>query len=163
MKILKETTSYIFLILTVILIRTFIVTPVSVDGRSMYPTLNDNEILLLKKYDKTLERFDIVVFEYGGSKLIKRVIGLPGETVEYKDNELYINGKKINDVITDNNEDYSLQNLGVDIIPKDMYFVLGDNRLNSSDSRTIGLISIEDIDGTVTFRLLPFDRFGTIE
>ena len=163
-KLLKDSWSYIVIILVVILIRTFIITPVSVDGDSMFPSLRDNEILLLKKYDKKIERFDIIVFNYGDSKLIKRVIGLPGETVEYKDNELYINGEKMKDVVyfTETN-DFSLEFLGVETIPEDMYFVLGDNRTNSSDSRTIGLISIKDIEGTTSFRLFPFKKFGMID
>lgn len=163
-KLLKDSWSYIVIILVVILIRTFIITPVSVDGDSMFPSLRDNEILLLKKYDKKIERFDIIVFNYGDSKLIKRVIGLPGETVEYKDNELYINGEKMKDVVyfTETN-DFSLEFLGVEKIPEDMYFVLGDNRTNSSDSRTIGLISIKDIEGTTSFRLFPFKKFGMID
>lgn len=163
MKILKEVSSYIIIILAVVLIRLYIVTPVGVDGSSMYPTLKDKEILLLKKYDKKLERFDIVVFKHGDSKLIKRVIGLPGETIEYKNDELYINDTKINDVVINQTDDFSLEDLGIEVIPEDMYFVLGDNRMNSTDSRVIGLISIDDIDGTVSFRLYPFNKFGNIE
>lgn len=163
MKLLKEICSYAALIVIVFLVRLFIITPVSVQGKSMYPTLHDKEILLLKKYDKTIERFDIVVFQYGDSKLIKRVIGLPGETVEYKDNQLYINGIKMDDVVETKTSDFSLEELKVSRIPEDMYFVLGDNRINSSDSRTIGLISIEDIEGCVSIRLFPFNKIGNIE
>ena len=64
MKIIKELIPYVVIIVTVVLIRTFIITPVQVDGLSMYPTLKDNEILLLKKYDKNYKRFDIVVLKY---------------------------------------------------------------------------------------------------
>lgn len=163
-KVLKDSWSYIVIILVVILIRTFIITPVSVDGDSMFPNLRDNEILLLKKYDKKIERFDIIVFNYGDSKLIKRVIGLPGETVEYKNNKLYINGEKMKDIVyLVETNDFSTLDLGVEKIPNDMYFVLGDNRTNSSDSRTIGLISIKDIEGTTSFRLFPFKKFGMID
>lgn len=163
-KLLKDSWSYIVLILVVVLIRTYIITPVSVDGDSMFPNLRNNEILLLKKYDKKIERFDIVVFNYGDSKLIKRVIGLPGETVEYKNNKLYINGNKVSDVVyLVETNDFSILDLGVDKIPDNMYFVLGDNRTNSSDSRAIGLVSIEDIEGTTSFRLFPFKKFGMID
>ena len=85
---LKELLPYVIIVLVVVLIRSFIVTPIQVDGSSMYPTLEDKELLILKKYDKSFDRFDIVVFEYNGVRLIKRVIGLPGETIEYKDNNL---------------------------------------------------------------------------
>ncbi|MBE6151733.1 MAG: signal peptidase I [Firmicutes bacterium] len=158
MKILKEIIPYVIIIVVVILIRTFIVTPVQVDGESMYPTLDNDEILILKKYDKTYERFDIIVFNYNGSKLVKRVIGLPGEKVAYKNNELYINDKKINDVIT-----IGTTNFAYDKIPDGCYFVLGDNRGNSIDSRRIGVICNKDILGTTTFSIFPFNKFGFID
>ena len=164
MKILKEIWSYVLIILIVLFIRAFIITPVSVDGDSMYPNLKDNEILLLKKYDKSFERFDIIVFNDGSSKLIKRIIGLPGEYVEYKHNKLYINDEEIDDImLLTKTGDFRLVDLGVSVIPEDMYFVLGDNRTDSKDSRIIGLISKQDIQGTVSFRIFPFDRFGNIK
>ena len=91
MKWFREVAIYGVLIIAVILLRMFVITPVCVDGNSMLPTLKNGEILLLKKYDKSIERFDIVVLNYNGQKLVKRVIGLPGETILYKDNKLYIN------------------------------------------------------------------------
>lgn len=163
MKFIKEIIPYIIVVLVAILIRTFIVTPVQVDGKSMYPTLDDNEILLLKKYDHSYERFDIVVFEYNNSKLVKRIIGLPGEYVEYKDNELYINNEKVDFELDAYTYDFELSELGYKQIPEDYYLVLGDNRTNSIDSRRIGLISKEKILGTTTFSIFPFNKFGKIE
>lgn len=164
MKFLKEIIPYIIIVVVVVLIRTFIITPVQVDGESMYPTLDDNEILILKKYDKSYQRFDIVVFDYYDSKLVKRIIGLPGETVSYQNNELYINGKKIDDVHLDvKTGDFSLLDLGYTVIPEDYYFVLGDNRINSIDSRKIGLISKDDMLGTTTFSIYPLKKFGFID
>lgn len=160
----KEFWSYILIIVIVLIIRTFIVSPVRVDGNSMFTTLKNGEILLLKKYDKKIKRFDIVVFKNGSDKLIKRVIGLPGEHVAYKDNKLYINREFVEDVkLLTKTGDFELENLNVSVIPDNYYFVLGDNRTNSTDSRIIGLISINDIEGTVDFRLFPFDKFGSIE
>ena len=101
---IKELIPYVIIIVVVVLIRSFIITPVQVDGNSMYPTLKDNEILLLKKYDKKYKRFDIVVLNYNNSKLIKRIIGLPGEHIEYKDNKLYIDGKYIKENFKRNTE-----------------------------------------------------------
>lgn len=163
-KFIKELIPYVVIVIVVVLIRTFIVTPVQVDGESMYPTLLDNQLLLLKKYDHSYERFDIVVFKYNDSKLVKRVIGLPGETISYKDNILYINNKKIDNISLDSyTYDFDLKELGFDTIPEGYYFVLGDNRTNSLDSRAIGLIPEDSILGVTNFSIFPFKRFGIIK
>jgi len=163
MKILKELLSYIIIIIAALLIRTFIFTPVKVDGTSMVPTLQDGEILILKKYDKTYERFDIVVINYNGEKLVKRIIGMPGENIKYKNNKLYVNGKKVEEPVELETENFSLINLGYNKIPEDYYLVLGDNRYNSTDSRTIGLISKDDILGVTSLRIWPVKKIGTIK
>lgn len=161
--ILKEVSIYALIIIAVILVRTFIITPVRVDGDSMNDNLKNGEILLLKKYDRSFERFDIIVFKYKNEKLVKRVIGLPGESVVYKDNKLYINDKYIEeDMIDKKTYDFDLRELGFDTIPKDYYFVMGDNRTNSTDSRVIGLISKDDILGSTNFILFPFNKLGSI-
>ena len=162
-KIFRATLPYIIIVIAVALIRTFIVTPVQVEGMSMYSTLDDNEILLLKKYDKNYQRFDIVVFNYNGTKLIKRVIGLTGEAVAYKDNKLYINGEYMEEDFLKNHQetyDFTIEEIGYDTIPDGYYFVMGDNRTNSTDSRIIGLVPEEDIEGTTSFAIFPFDKFG---
>lgn len=151
MKFIKEIIPYIVILITVLLIRTFIVTPVVVNGDSMVPTLKNKELLLLKKYDKNIERFDIIVFDYNNSKLIKRVIGLPGETVEYKDGNLYINGE----IVIDNFSNITADFKYIGTIEEDTYFVLGDNRNNSVDSRMIGLVTKDMILGSTDFSLWP--------
>lgn len=164
MKFIKENIIYILIIFLIIIIRAFIVTPVMVDGNSMYPTLNDREILLLKKYDKKYDRFDIVVLKYNDEKLVKRIIGLPGEKVYYKHNILYINGEKVAENFKhDETDNFNIIDIGYTEIPDDYYLVLGDNRDDSLDSRIIGLVSKEDIKGTVGMRLFPFNKFGKIE
>ena len=162
--IIKELIPYVVIILIVVLLRTFIITPVQVEGTSMYPTLKDNEILLLKKYDHSFERFDIVVFDYNSSRLIKRVVGFPGEYIEYKDNKLYINGKRVkeNFISTQKTSDFKLEEIGYDVIPDDYYFVMGDNRNNSTDSRIIGLVHKDDIAGATNLSLFPFSEAGKI-
>lgn len=160
---LKELIPYIIVILLVVLIRTFIITPVRVNGSSMESTLYDGDILLLNKYDESYKRFDIVVLRYQNEKLVKRVVGLPGEKVAYIDNKLYINGKVVDEpFINEATENFSLRELGMDKIPEGYYFVIGDNRDNSLDSRFIGLISEDDIDGKVVFCIFPFKSFGSI-
>lgn len=163
MKLLKELIPYIIIIIAALLIRTFIFTPVKVDGASMYPTLEDGEILILKKYDKSYQRFEIAVIKHDNDMLVKRIIGLPGENVKYKNNKLYINGKKIEEPLYLETENFSLSNLGYTKIPDDYYLVLGDNRYNSTDSRIFGLVKKEDILGTTSLRIWPFKKIGIIK
>lgn len=164
--LLKELVPYVIIIFVVALIRTFIVTPVRVNGDSMYPYLKDGEILLLNKYDKSYKRFDIIVANASNTKVIKRIIGLPGENIEYKNCKLYINGNEINDYVSECiTNDFSLESLyDYVVIPEGYYFVMGDNRKESSDSRDyrIGLINEEQIEGKSFFRLTPFSRFGKL-
>lgn len=154
------------IVIVVVLFRSFIATPVKVDGSSMDSTLKNNDILILNKLDKSYDRFDIVVIKYGKTKLVKRVIGLPGENIEYMDNELYINGKKIEDKSISRTADFKLKDLyNKDKIPDGYYFVMGDNRANSLDSRSelIGLINKKDIIGTTSIRLFPFNKIGIVK
>lgn len=165
-KILKEIYPYIIIIIVVVLFRTFIATPVQVDKLSMYPTLNEKDILILNKLDKSYNRFDIVVIDMKNERIVKRIIGLPGENIEYKDNELYINGKKIKDVTSTRTRDFTLKEIyRIDKLPDDYYFVMGDNRTNSTDSRDteIGIIKKSDIVGTVKLRVFPFNKFGFVD
>ncbi|MBQ2409141.1 MAG: signal peptidase I [Bacilli bacterium] len=158
---LKELLPYIIIIIVVIVIRTFFFTPVLVNGDSMKPTLKDKQLLLLNKYDKKLKRFDIVVLtRENNEKLIKRIIGLPGEYVEYKNGKLYIDGKIVKDNFAKFTNDFFLEAISLELkeIPKGKYLVLGDNRNNSIDSRTIGLIDEKDISGKITFSIWPIKK-----
>ena len=95
---LKEYVPYIAIIILVLLIKRFVVSPIKVNGNSMVDTLHDGDIMLLNIIGYRLsgvERFDIVVCDTDKEYIIKRVIGLPGETIEYRDNQLYVNGKKV--------------------------------------------------------------------
>lgn len=164
MKFLKECVPYLVIILVVVLIRTFLVTPVRVQGTSMTPTLQNKDILVLKKYDHSYKRFDVVVLNYNGTRLVKRIVGLPGETISYQDGTLYVDNKDVKEeFINQKTEDFSLNSLGIEKIPDGYYFVMGDNRNNSTDSRYIGLISKKDIIGTTSFTLFPFNHFGFFE
>lgn len=153
-KIIKELIPYLIIIVVVVTIRIFIVTPVQVSGDSMRPTLKNREILLLKKYDRSFKRFDIVVIDYDNDRLIKRIIGLPGETIKIENDKLYINGKYIKQNFKRNSKtnDYEYYKK----IPKNYYFVMGDNRNNSTDSRIIGPINKKNIKGVIGFSIIPF-------
>lgn len=160
-KKIKEIIPYIVIIITVVLIRTFLITPARVDGESMENTLYNGEIVLLNKIDlklNGLKRFDIVVFKQEKDLLIKRVIGLPGETVEYIDNELYVDNKKVDIPFEfENTNDFKYE------VPDNEYFVLGDNRDNSKDSRYFGSIKLKNIKGKVKFILFPLKRIGKVK
>lgn len=160
MKIIRELIPYVAIIVLIIIVRIYIITPVRVDGASMNKTLNDGDILLLYKMAK-IDRYDIVVLdeEYDDEIIIKRIIGLPGDTVEIKDNKIYVNDDEITDEYAyGDTSDYEKVTLA-----DDEYFILGDNRLISKDSRYFGPIKKDDIIGEVVFRLWPFKSFGTID
>ena len=133
----------------------------------MVPTLYDGDIMILNEigyYLNGVDRFDIVVVDYDGEKLIKRVIGLPGEKVAYKDNKLFINDEEINeDFSHEITHNFDLSEIDVDIIPDGYYFVVGDNRPNSKDSRIIGLVSEKQIRGKTSFVIFPFNKIGNVK
>lgn len=160
MKVIKEVIPYIVIVVVVVLIRTFIITPVRVDGDSMKNTLKNGDILLLYKLS-SIDRFDIIVLdeEKDNEKIIKRVIGLPGETVAIKNGKIYINDKVIDDEYAyGQTSDYNKVTL-----KDDEYFILGDNRLISKDSRYFGPIKDNEIKGKIVFRLFPFTKIGTVQ
>ena len=179
---IKEFVPYLIIIIVVVIIRTFIMTPIDVSGESMYPTLHDDDIMLLYKLRlKTvgIRRFDIVVINTDEGKLIKRVIGLPGDKVKYeivRDDDgntkgiLYVNGKTVEENFIDeaakantckyNNIDICEREVE---IPKDEYYVMGDNRGNSKDSRIIGPVEKKSITGITSVVIFPFSRFGSVK
>lgn len=159
MEKIKELMPYIIILIIVILLKCFVVTPIRVNGTSMIPTLHPKDIMILNKtayYTKNPKRFDIVVVDLEDEKIIKRVIGLPGEEVEYHNNTLYINGKKVKENIDKvDTDDYKSGK-----IPKDSYLVLGDNRKGSYDGRMFGFIKKKQIEGKTSLIILPFKRIG---
>lgn len=161
--IIKNIYPYVIVLILVLLIKNFVVAPIQVNGDSMYDTLCDKDIMILNKIGyrfSKIKRFDIVVIKYEDRLLIKRVIGLPGENVKIKNNILYINDKAIDEPFLDEDtktSDYVLE----EIIPDNYYFVMGDNREVSLDSRTLGLFKENQIQGKATFTIFPFSRFGS--
>lgn len=154
---------------TVVIVAAFLLSlfiffmPDRVSGDSMNPTLEDNDILLLEKQDKYY-RFDIIVFHRDGYDYIKRIIGLPGEHLQIRDGHIYINGALLQDYYAE--EPIEMQAGLIDnvILGEDEYFVLGDNRNNSEDSRfpAVGNVSLQDIRGKAIFRVFPFSSFGPL-
>ena len=159
------------------IIRVFLFTPIVVDGISMMPTLSDGDRMVVNKIGYTIgkpNRFDIVVFHAPEEKdYIKRIIGLPGDDVEYIDDVLYVNGKSYEEPYLDKykaevsdsplTEDFSLEdkNLGK-TVPEGYVFVLGDNRRKSKDSRHIGVVAIDEIIGNTKIVFWPIKDFGIV-
>lgn len=161
LKLLKEAIPYIIIIVVVLLLRAYVVTPIRVNGLSMYDTLEGDEIMLLWKLGE-IERYDIVVADVkvSGSDdvVIKRVYGLPGETISCEDGKIYINGSLIED-------EYGYRetsDFGPVTLGENEYFLLGDNREISLDSRVFGKVTRDEIEGTTNFILLPFKKFGNV-
>lgn len=156
-------------------IQYFLFANVKVEGSSMTPTLENGDRLVLNKVSK-IERFDIVVLkapdvdEKENVQYIKRVIGMPGDTVEMNADSLIINGEPVKekylpvDVIESlpyyYTNDFTLNSLlGTDKVPEHSYFVLGDNRLNSKDSRVFGFVDEDDVMGKISLRYWPLAHF----
>jgi signal peptidase I len=156
------------------IIRSFFFTPIVVDGISMNPTLQDKERMVVTKIGEP-KRFDIVVFHApDGRDYIKRVIGLPGDSIEYKNDVLYINGKAYNEPylekykkrLNDGTLTYSFTlketAVGSDTVSKDSLFVMGDNRRHSTDSRDIGVIPMEKVIGTTNVVYYPIKEIKIV-
>ncbi len=156
---------------------TYVISSVRISGDSMYPTLHDEDFALVSKVslnDEGIERFDIVYF-YSESldlEVVKRVIGLPGDTVEYQNDKLYINGDYLEEPYLDIahmeelKTQYGIENFTQDFqftVPEDELFVLGDNRPRSTDSRSFGSISYDSIIGKRGIILYPFSNIEWIE
>lgn len=190
---IKEWGPLILFFLILILSRAFIWQPVKVEGHSMDPTLADGERLIVLS-TTSIDRFDIVVAketEDGKTKeIVKRVIGMPGDTITYKNDVLYVNGKKVDEDYLDEykkafendqlQDTYSYNTLFQELaessdafttdsdgsteftvkVPKGQYYLLGDDRIVSKDSREVGTFSKSDIVGEVKFRFLPLSKIG---
>ena len=145
------------------ILTSFVLKPYKVNGTSMYPNLKDGDFgysfIITKKFG--INRFDIVVIDTklnGEDRLlVKRVIGLPNETIEFKNNQLFINGKQTDQKFLESN--VITNDLKI-TLQDDEYYCLGDNRQISRDSRFYGPFSNEDIISTHLFVIWPLSEFG---
>lgn len=165
----KDVAWIVALVLVVLGLRQFIFTPVEVHGASMDPNLQDSERLIGLKIGD-VNRFDVVSFHApdADKEYIKRVIAFGGETVEYKNDQLLIDGKEYPEEYLDEfksklaegqlfTEDFTFE------VPKDHFFVLGDNRTVSKDSRVFGAIEEDSITSNAKFIFWPLNKFGTVK
>ena len=159
-KFFRELIPYVIIIVVVLFVKNYIIAPVQVRGSSMDSTLQSGDIMLLnrlqfKRYG--VKRFDIVVVDDHDTYIIKRIIGLPGDIVEIKDNNLIINGEEYEEYYLDEGTvtpDFIVE------VPQDHYYVLGDNREESLDSRMLGPIKENQIRGIAKITIFPFNRIG---
>jgi signal peptidase I len=169
--------SFVIAILLAYVIHTFLFTPIVVDGASMEPTLQNRDRMFVSKIGEP-KRFDIIVFQAPENKnYIKRVIGLPGDQIEYRDDVLYVNGKRYDEPYLDEykqkqglvdgplTNSFTLQETPVrsEVVPEGYLFVLGDNRRYSKDSRHIGAVPIDKVLGTTRVVFYPFNKIKLID
>jgi signal peptidase I len=158
----------VFAALTAVLIVVFVVQPVKVEGTSMQPHLSDQERIFVNKFVyrvSEIKRGDIVVFWYPkdpAKSFIKRVIGLPGEKVGIDAGRVYVNETLLAEPYV-TSEYIDISHFGPVVVPADNYFVLGDHRSSSNDSRNWGMVPTSSIFGKAVLRYWPISKFGLIE
>jgi signal peptidase I len=161
-----------FSVLIAVVLIVFIYQPVKVEGTSMMPALTDQERIFINKFTYrfglgSIGRGDTVVFWYPqdpSKSYIKRVIGLPGDRVRIEDGEVYVNGEPLNEdyVPAENRDHASWHNGREEVVPPGKYFVLGDHRNSSSDSRAWGFVPRNSIYGKAVFVYWPLDKMGRV-
>ncbi len=163
---IKTILYFIVMLLCVYLLIHYVGQRTVVDGGSMETTLNDGDNLILNKISYRFsdpQRYDVVVFPVEDEFYIKRVIGLPGETVDIIDGKVWINGKELT---SDTYGKEPIEYPGLVDLPltlgEDEYFCMGDNRNNSTDSRDIGPIARDRLEGKIWIRVYPFNKFGIV-
>jgi signal peptidase I len=166
-------------VILAVIIRQFLIAPIVVDGFSMMPTLKDTDRMIVNKFSYVIgepKRFDIIVFQApDGNDYIKRVIGLPGDKIEYREDTLYVNGKPYAEpylkeykaqLIDEGplTEPFTLKDIiDQETVPKDHLFVMGDNRRFSKDSRHIGVIPYDKILGKTNIIYWPIKDIRKVE
>ncbi len=164
----------VFALAIFVVVYLFLFQPNQVKGSSMYPTFKDGEYILTDKISYKLgvpARGDVVVFvspKNNNIDFIKRIIAVPGDTVKISGGKTYLNGELLDEAeyldpsVYTGAQAYLSENTEV-VVPDGRYFVMGDNRPNSSDSRDFGPVTVDEFRGKVFFRYWPVDRFGKID
>ncbi|HOG46453.1 MAG TPA: signal peptidase I [Anaerolineae bacterium] len=166
MRLMYETLETVLpALLIVLVVNVFLAQATRVEGQSMEPNLQDNQRLIIEKVSYHLhspQRGDIIVLQlpsHNSDPLIKRVIGLPGETVEITNGQVLINGQVLNEPYLNQ---YTYQGMAPRAVPANEVFVLGDNRGSSNDSRAFGFVPFSDIIGRAWFRYWPPLEIGPL-
>ena len=168
--------SVLFAVIFTVVCRVFLFSPITVIGESMVPTFKAKDRIIVSKISE-IQRFDTIVFDapdVTDKHYIKRVIGLPGDKIEMKDDILYVNDIAYEEAYVNRNINKAMYNkatgdfdlheyTGETEVPDNHFFVLGDNRWNSSDSREFGFIDADTVMGEVKFRFFPFNNMGMTE
>ncbi|MTT30448.1 signal peptidase I [Terrilactibacillus sp. BCM23-1] len=158
-------------VIIAVLVRSFIFTNYVVEGKSMMPNLQDGNRLIVNKLDYEISkpnRFDIVIFHATKTEdYVKRVIGLPGDKIAYRNDVLYVNGKAMKEPYLKRYKEniqgdltYDFPNNGTITVPKNTIWVMGDNRQNSIDSRVFGPVKLNKVVGKVNVRYWPMSKFS---
>ncbi|WP_026580813.1 signal peptidase I [Bacillus sp. J33] len=162
--------SLLFSLGIAMIIRAFLFSPYYVEGASMDPTLHDQEKIFVNKFEE-LDRGDIVIIKGQDKNYVKRLIGFPGDEIEMKNDQLFINGNRWDESYLSENRKAAeglVNNLTGDfgplIVPEHHYFVMGDNRLKSLDSRNgLGFIPEGQIIGVSKFVFYPFENIRVVD
>ena len=159
----KKIAVILIVFLLVICFRHYVIDRVIVSGVSMENTFSDGDVLWAEKYDMSnLKRYDVVEASIDGKLVIKRIIGLPNETMQIIDGYVYVNGIKLIDDYGYNTSEYGCLAEKI-TLNENEYFLMGDNRDNSLDCRVWGAIDIDNIKGKIFFQFFPFWEIKSIE